>query len=86
MAQGGAGAARQHRRLPAALVGEPRVADGVDPAVKAMKAAGPNAACDCRLGEANLAQLLERHDAVLVAREPGKHLLPGGGALQSHTD
>ena len=64
-------ARRERSRHPVALGPEHGVPHGVNPAMKAMKAAGCEPAVDRVVTQAERDELPSRDDAVLPAREPG---------------
>jgi hypothetical protein len=69
--QDGSGAGREHGCEPAALDGQHRVPDGIDPSVHEMKPPGPEATVDGLSAEPESTQLSAPDDAMSCARERG---------------
>ena len=67
----------QHRRHPVPGRWDPLVADGVHPAVHAVKPAGLDPVADLVVGEAQQIELPRRNDPVLSLGEQGKRAIPG---------
>jgi hypothetical protein len=62
-------AAREHGRHPSAFLAEPKVADGVNTAMKAVQALGAYAARHTPAMNARALELSQGNDAVLVGRQ-----------------
>jgi hypothetical protein len=71
MAEDSLVAARKHRRHPPALIGEVTVANGINPAMNAVKAAGGHAPGHAGGRQADGMQLPDRNDPVLARCNPG---------------
>ena len=70
MAEDGPGPEREHGRHPAPLRREQPMTDGVDPAVDAVQASAGHAVAHAAAAEAEVSELSDRHDPVLLCRHP----------------
>jgi hypothetical protein len=85
MAQGGAIAAREDRRHPPPLPTHTAVPDGVHTAVKAVQAAGLDAAGQALAMNAGALELLQRNDPMLPGRKSSDHaVLSAAGDFLTH--
>jgi hypothetical protein len=82
VAEDGVRAAGEHRRHPSPLLAEPRVSDGVHPAMNAVQALCHNEAGHALALNTQPLKLIERHDPVLICRNPGD--LGGLGEFLTH--
>jgi len=64
---------------------EPRVANGVDPAMKTMEPPGGHPAPHLVAGKAERIELMQRHDAVLPRRKPREPVAGLLDAFSGHT-